>query len=979
MHFCPAFHTGYNMASESDIVALKRRRGILKAVCTRINTYVNSIVAVTPLIISQLEERKLKLEQNWNDYNDIQTQLELADASELDDRANFEEAFYNLSAKIRDLLRPPTSSHNEIATASSPLTLSDVSRPSFNIRLPKLDLPKFTGKYDEWVSFHDVFHSVIHSNYSLSDVHKLQYLKAARSDEAHKVISSLEISDSNYAVAWNLLKQRYDNKRVIVQSHLKTIVELPSMNKENALELRQIADGASRHIQALKALKRPTDHWDDRLVFLLSNKLDPITIREWQRSLTADQLLTTKQFLDFLTHHCQVLESMTKSSSTIAKGANTRLQPTNMLKTSCNAAVKAKCRFCNAEHPIYQRKQFTALSIPQRIENARSRKLCLNCLRSTSHNSHKCPSGSCKTCFRKHNTLLHLNSSPPEQSKAEDAGSPESASSNPAKAVVTHSLKGNSNSCIFLSTALVSISKGDGSPQIGRALLDSGSQANFITSEFLNKLGLASRSINTSISGISDTVTNATQAVQIELAPPSNSFTTTIDCLVTDQLTDDIPALTMKRFEFDIPRNLKLANPNFNISSKIDIFIGAEVFWDLLCIGQIKASTKHPLLQKTKLGWILAGRLNSSPLLSQRIHSLHARISNAELNNQLAKLWQLEGSLRETADYTSAEKRCEEHFLRTVTRNSEGRYVVELPLEEMVIDDLGETRDIALRKLRGLEKRLNRDSQLKQRYTNFIREYIELGHMRLVKKELPSKLPTYYLPHHCVVKEDAKGTKLRVVFDGSCKSSTGISLNDALIIGPTVQDDLVSILIRFRTFQYVLVADVIKMYRQVLVHPLQTRLQRILWREDTNSEPLTYELATVTYGTSSASYLTTRCLNDLADRYASTFPTGSASVKRDFYVDDLLTGADTRAEAITIRDQVIRLLQLGGFELSKWGSNCPHLLKDVSNQSETFVPLSMDGDFQILGIGWDREHDLFRFSLSPSKPFDAVTKRIILS
>lgn len=66
---------------------------------------------------------------------------------------------------------------------------------------------------------------------------------------------------------------------------------------------------------------------------------------------------------------------------------------------------------------------------------------------------------------------------------------------------------------------------------------------------------------------------------------------------------------------------------------------------------------------------------------------------------------------------------------------------------------------------------------------------------------------TYYLPYHCVLKTDAKTTKFRVVFDGSCKSDTGLSLNDTMFIGSVVQEDLASILIRFRTFKYVLVAD----------------------------------------------------------------------------------------------------------------------------------------------------------------------------
>jgi len=82
-----------------------------------------------------------------------------------------------------------------------------------------------------------------------------------------------------------------------------------------------------------------------------------------------------------------------------------------------------------------------------------------------------------------------------------------------------------------------------------------------------------------------------------------------------------------------------------------------------------------------------------------------------------------------------------------------------------------------------------------------------------------------------------------------------VSLNDALLVGPTVQQDLISILMCFRLFTYVITVDIIKMYRQILVHPSQTRLQRILWRDDLSANVDMYELTTVTYGTASASFL----------------------------------------------------------------------------------------------------------------------------
>ncbi|XP_024882812.1 uncharacterized protein LOC112461708, partial [Temnothorax curvispinosus] len=482
-----------------------------------------------------------------------------------------------------------------------------------------------------------------------------------------------------------------------------------------------------------------------------------------------------------------------------------------------------------------------------------------------------------------------------------------------------------------------------------------------------------------SISGINGTTTRSNQAVQLKLQSRLNSYSTIIDCIVTDRVTDDIPSSNVKRTAFEIPRNIELADPNFHIASKIDILIGADTFWNLICVGQIKPSQKHPTLQKTRLGWILAGRLNNSVMNSRNMQSFHASLSNSELNEQLSKFWQLDEIHYKSNSYTLEESFCVKHFLENVSTNEQGRYIVKLPLKEELIVSIGNSRNIALSRLQGLERRFVRDPHLKKRYSDFIDEYLTLGHMKPIVEQSSNESGAYYLPHHCVLKESAKSTKLRVVFDGSCKTDTGISLNDSMMIGPVVQEDLMSILMRFRIYIYVIVADIIKMYRQILLHPSQTKLQRILWRLMSDLDVKIYELLTVTYGTAAASFLATMCLKHLAEKYAHVFPIGSLHVIRNFYGDDLLTGANTISEAMVIRDQVVQLLKLASFELSKWGSNCPELLNGVSDQSEGLVPFDKDSDFRILGILWDRDDDTFRFSYKPSQQPNVVTKRSILS
>jgi len=171
---------------------------------------------------------------------------------------------------------------------------------------------------------------------------------------------------------------------------------------------------------------------------------------------------------------------------------------------------------------------------------------------------------------------------------------------------------------------------------------------------------------------------------------------------------------------------------------------------------------------------------------------------------------------------------CEYHFISNTTQQQDGRFVVRLPLT-MDPTQLGSSRLLAEQRLHATERRLDRAPDLKLQYHNFMEEYEELGHMEPVTHQ-EGKQTCYFLSHHPVFKETSTTTKTRGVFDGSAKTSNGLSLNDILQVGPTVQQDLYSIVLRFRTHQVCFTSDIAKMYRQIKVHPQDQNLQRILWR-----------------------------------------------------------------------------------------------------------------------------------------------------
>lgn len=237
---------------------------------------------------------------------------------------------------------------------------------------------------------------------------------------------------------------------------------------------------------------------------------------------------------------------------------------------------------------------------------------------------------------------------------------------------------------------------------------------------------------------------------------------------------------------------------------------------------------------------------------------------------------------------------------------------------------------------------------------------------------------TYYLPHHAVIKTSSTTTKLRVVFDASMKTSSGRSLNDILMVGPTIQKDLGQLLLQWRMFAVVFTADVEKMYRQILVHDDDRDLQRILWREDPSRPIKEYVLNTVTYGTSSAPYLAIKSLSQLAEDHKEEFPLGSKMIRECFYVDDCLGGADTVDEGREAQRQLITVLNKGGFKLRKWTSNEVKLLQRLSGDK---LDLDLEGTdtTKILGLKWCSTTDYFEFTINIDVFNTKPTKRAILS
>jgi hypothetical protein len=898
-------------------------------------------------------------------------------------KIEFENLYYSTLAHARFVLDQNTPRAPCIPVSPVPIVASTDQIHLKQVQLPKINMPMFSGVHDGWLEFRDKYESLIHKNESIGDMQRYHYLRSCLSGEASAVIQGVEFSAENYSEAWKLLCARYNNTRVLMHNHFKALFQIDAIQRESAGKLRALLDNFSKHTSALERLKGPEDDlYAALIIFIVSFKLDASTAREWEEAQDTKGLPTIDKLTKFLAFKANVLSTLELKQQPAHPSNANKLAPrphTSKYKTVAHVANNPplfQCVLCKNEHYLRNCPRFLKLSVSQRLEKIKALNRCSNCLR-FGHSSSNCTSSNCRKCGRKHHTTLHIDShnvSPavttqaePEEIFASDAT--ESASAFP----ITNTLLSsdlNSAPCVILSTAMVNIIDNNGRGHTVRALLDGGSQSNFITQRLADKLKLAITPCNLIVAGISRHISSARFSCHASIVSIHTKFNLNTNFYVLPAITGPIPSVRIDTSSINIPANISLADPAYAAPGPIDLLIGAEHFLSLLCIGQISLGNRKPVLQKSKFGWIISGTAASAP-----IHHTYCNVSHEILNNTLTRFWETEELTLDTTPAWSSNP-CELHFKQSVAQTLDGRYVVSMPLQN--INELGDSREIALKRFANLERTLNRNPSVRVQYHAFMNEYLSLGHMSLSKD---SSEPEYYLPHHAVIKDSSSTTKLRVVFDATAKPLNGKSLNDCQMIGPIIQSSLFSILLRFRQHSYVVCADVEKMYRQILIVPSQRRLQKIFWRFSENEPIQSYELNTVTYGMRSASFLAIRCLFEIANSLDQSNPQVAQLIRCDMYVDDLLSGAESLQELTRIIKDLNSAFKQGCFHLRKWISNHPEIISSLdANDGEHYVDFAAldDTPSSTLGLLWSSRSDHLRFKINIDNHIPS-TKRSVLS
>ncbi|KAL0839095.1 hypothetical protein ABMA28_017074 [Loxostege sticticalis] len=865
----------------------------------------------------------------------------------LDLKTRMKEKLYELEdTKLQSVVSPPDNSILEQCPTSS------------QVKLPPIQLGTFSGDYRDWMSFRDLFKSLVHDNATISKVNKCQYLKSSLRGEAESLVKQVAVTEVNYDIIWDILNNRYNNKRSIVNTYIGKMLNAKRITTESSKHIRELLDVTTECLAVLKSIELPTDKWDDIVVYIIIQKLDPESHRLFEQRLESnDKLPTWNDLSQFLEFRFRTLEAVKQQKD----HAHPRvLPPTKSFATEVRSQPKTFCGYCKEDsHYIFNCKGFCKLELSQRKEFIQNNHMCFNCLRK-GHDVKSClQSTNCRKCGRRHHSLLH----------GYIASTDELNQQKEPEIVNTHSTfaeNSTKNHQVILATALVNVQSQRDQSQTHtlRALIDQGSQACLITEAARQFLGFKRTPVEGTVMGVGSGTSITKSTVEFNILSQSNQKQVIrVKAYVLKSLTSYIP---QHPHSVDWPqlKDLELADPMFQKPGKIDIILGADVFAEILQEGvkTLKNNNNTLVAQQTTLGWLISGRhTNTANNRSSQVYIHHAKV---EVDSMLQRFWELEET-PEKRIMTKAETQCESHYDKTHLRLPDGRYQVRMPFKTNN-PDIGESLTIAQKRFQLLENKFKRNPDLHEKYTEFMEDYIEQSHMEPIPNKEP-KNKVCYIPHQAVINEQHLTTKLRVVFDSSAKTTNGKSLNDNLLIGPPLQNEIRDVTLRWRRHRVVLVGDIRQMYRRIQLDEHDRDFLRILWRSSPDQEIKHYRLTTVTYGTSCAPYLAIKTLRQLAEDERGNFDDQIIdTVLLDFYIDDLLTGEYTAERVVELKNELTRLLQSGGFTLHKWASNSTEI--EGAEQSNR----------KILGINWNGHTDKFELKIELPPTTAEITKRTVL-
>ena len=904
--------------------------------------------------------------------------------------------------------------------------------------LPTHKPPTFSGDAMEFPAFMTAFESLIESKVDDS-CERLYFLGQYTLGKAKELINGClqRKSEDSYNEAKMLLKRQFGDPFKIANAYITKLSAWPSIKPNDGPALQDFSIAMEQAKSAMKGMSHMNDLNTAHVLRQLWEKLPRHLRSKWteRNSRTKSvkgRIADFEEFSQFVREQAELATDPVFSEESVSKlplgekdkvvthfkfgkrppqrGRGTSFA-TDVSRTSKDQG-NIVCSLCNKSHNLNECEQFLLKSLSDRRDFVKEKKLCYGCF-SDQHIAKNCKDKqSCKTCSKQHPTSLHDNNwtrKPKSQSERKEFGNKPQVSSN-RTAVCNITDAGD----IPINMGILPVwlyHKDDPDKMIKvYALLDNGSGGTFIKEESAKRLGIEGSDTDLILTTIHGTHNVSTKAIEGLVVANIKST----DVIVDLPRTFTRKVIPADRSEIPRPDVISKMSHMKDVSKEMhpymeDIEVGLLI--GLNCPSALRprdivyGNESDPYAVRSLLGWYINGPINTHKTSyhdNVNCNSIHFNelntsttakgyvVSQRTVKEQITpqaveRMFELDFSEKEKG---TAMSRDDLKFYDTVEKGivhlEDLHYEMPLPLKDQNLQ-LPNNYVQAEKRLNSLKKRLSSDDQYYTDYRNFMSEIISKGYARRIDAQSTAKDGRiWYLPHHGIY-HPQKPTKVRVVFDCSARYE-GQSLNDKLLQGPDLTSKLIGVLTRFRQERYAFMADIEKMFFQVKVREEDQSLLRFLWWQDGDieKEPEEYCMTVHLFGAGSspacANYALKRTADDNEEEYGLNV---ANTLRRNFYVDDVLKSAQTENEAIKLAKDVKKVCANGGFNLTKFVGNTERIIDSVpqEHRAANVRNLALGQDKlpieRVLGVHWCIESDAFKFRIElKDKP---CTRRGILS
>ena len=669
---------------------------------------------------------------------------------------------------------------------------------------------------------------------------------------------------------------------------------------------------------------------------------------------------------------------------------------------------KPSCLLCErSNHDLRSCYKFTGGTPEQRRDFIMSNGLCFSCL-GARHRSRDCTSKlKCSKCGNNHPTALCGDYEALYKHKTQKDSTKEITGVS-LKSYTDKELQVNqSTTSSMIVPVFLSSKESPNTEVLVYALLDTQSDTSFISSSTLERLGVNKIPTKLKLTTMTNTSTIDSAKVQNLLIRGMNTSSklTLRKAYSRESIPCNIEHIPCKEVSKRWPhlRQLTSKIPERQ-NCEVGLLIGYDCPQALAPLQVIRGEASQPFGIETELGWSIVGSMSveeEDNLISHKIVAMtvsnrqqcntfqssnvcyvnRIRVKEEVPSKEIIKI--LESDFPEKRNEETKLSQEDMRFLDILRSESKHDYegYMQMPLpfktENPVLPD---NKNVALKRLWCLKKRLQRDEEYFKDYKDFMAGMIQRGEAERVPEEEVDK-PSWYLPHHGVYHPKKPG-KIRVVYDCSAQYM-GMSLNDHLLQGPDLMNSLPGVLCRLREHPIAITGDIEKMFHQFTVTPQHRNYLRFLWWADGHltKDPDTFRMKVHLFGATSSPGCANFGLKKLATDNQDENPAAAEFMKHNFYVDDGLGSVHTEEEAVDLLKGVQHICSKGNLRFHKIMSNSPIVMDsvpeadraaDIKNRTFEDSPVG-----RVLGVEWALISDEFQFRLTiPEKP---LTRRGVLS